>query len=621
MFMNLAANWLPVCSRLAVLALSLTLSLLLFLSGCATAPREDTRELLTTVPATALAEADALAAAGDARAAADAYLQLASQSQSPARQALELYAAQAFYQAGDTQRALQTLGGIDSQRLSAGARQLEQLVKARVALQGALAERALAALKQVPAYGLPPATRLERLGLLAAAQRQAGDPAEAAKTLDEMNPLLDDPSARRANQVSLLMTLATLPHAERQSLSRQGSGRLRAWASLLELLVRHEQADATFLAEFRAWQAKHGAVKITEQVPRAYYAILAGDYAPNTETWVLMPSSGRFSGAAAAIDAGLNAADEHNINGRRPRLTRANSAADSEAAYRRAHTAGAGLIIGPLQKPAVDRLTDHASLPVPTLALNRNTNGRALPDALIQFALAPEDEAVNAANFAWQSGLRSALLLYPQGPWGNRLASAFRQHWRALGGAIAGETLYGATAASQGDSIETLLAPGTGELIFLIATAADANTLWQRLMGANLRQLPVIATSHVHSGDHARETALAGLYFVDMPWLLDRGAHQPAAIRPLRQPAANQSATLSRLYAMGLDSYRLAPHVSAMSSHPGHFFAGASGGLSLDGTGRIQRELQLGRFSATGPVRIEGIEPPKTDQAARRSSL
>lgn len=545
-------------------------------------------------------------------AAAERYLRLASQSQPPARQALELYAAQSFYQAGATQRALQTLGGIDSQRLNTGARQLEQLIWARVALQAALPERALAALARVPAQGLPLTTRIERLGLLAAAQRQNGDPIAAAKTLAEIDPLLDSPHERRANQVSLLMTLATLPSAERAQLSRRGPGRLRPWASLLDLLARHEQADAGFMADFRTWRARQGgSSKIDESLARAYYATLAGDYAPETDTWLLLPEGGRFGGAAAAIYRGVQVADEHNISGQRPRLTRTNSADDAQAAYARALSAGAQQIIGPLQKQAVDRLTEGSMVAVPTLALNRNTNARALPDDLVQFALAPEDEAVSAANVAWRSGLRSALLLYPQGPWGDRLASAFRQHWRALGGAIAGETLYGTTLASKGNSIETLLTPDTGEFIFLVATAADAHAIWAPLHTANLHQRPVIATSHVHAGGQTREAALAGLYFVDMPWLLENSTRQPAAIRRLRQVSAGQSATLDRLYAMGLDSYRLAPYVSAMRNHPGHFFTGASGGLSLDGTGRIHRELLLGRFTAAGPIQVERIEQPQ----------
>lgn len=579
--------------------------MLMALGGCATAPTGNVRDLLSGVPAEALSQADSAAASGDSMTAAARYLELASQAQAPARQGLELLAAEAYYEAGASNRAMGTLSRIDSSRLNAAGRTQERLLGARAALQASLAERTLSELNRLGSFGLPASLRAERLGMEAAAYRLNGDFVQAAATLDGLGNSLEDPAERLANQVSILFTLSVLPDAELARLEKSGPGRIRSWASLSRLLAKHESADAAMMGSYRQWRARHGGRSISEQLPKAYYAALAGDYPAGSTAWVLLPQSGRFSGASAAIGRGLRDADGLNQSGHRPRLRNANSAENAEGAYQQAVSGGANMVIGPLQKSSVDSLTVGGRLPVATLALNRNSEPRTLPEQMTQFALSPEDEAISAANHAWASQLRSALLLYPQGPWGNRMAGAFRDHWRALGGEIAGEAVYGATDASMGTGIETLLSPGKGDVIFMVATSGDAQRLWSRLYAANIRKLPTLATSHVYGGDPSDGAALAGVYFVDVPWLLDSDKGGFAPLQRLRRnaPAASQQgATATRLYAMGLDSYRLAPRADEMRAHPGHFFPGASGGLTIDGTGRIRRSLILARFEGSGPV-------------------
>lgn len=586
---------------------------LIMLAGCATAPSGDLSQSLARVPAAQLAKVEATAAAGDAIAAADAYLEMAAKFQSPARQALKLRAAESFYVAGAPYRALRTLSAIDNQGLDAAGRHIRQFLTARAALQAALPERALDALDRVGAFGLSPTQRIERLGLMAAAYRHQGDPVQAAQMLDQIDRLLDKAPEQIDNQLSLLMTLSLLQPSSLEQLQQRGSGRLRAWAGLSALLARYDSADATMLASYARWRSAHRSLPVGDTLPRAYYAALAGAYAPGADAWVLLPRSGHFSNASAAIYAGISHTDENNRSGTRPQLKRVDSSANVDNAYQQALAAGADIVIGPLQKPAVDQISQRTALPVPTLALNRNSQPRAVPQQLYELALAPEDEAVSVANFAWASGLRSALLLYPQGAWGNRIAGAFRTHWSALGGKIAAESVYGATQASMGTAVETLLAPATGELLFMVATSNDARTLWRHLGQANQRRLPVLATSHVHAGNGS-DASLAGLYFVDIPWLLR--SSQSAVDRRLQMPTPARNTTLTHLHALGVDSYRLAPRSQAMQSHPGHFFAGVSGGLSFDGSGRVMRELSLARFGAAGPVPMVRIVRERDQQSA-----
>ena len=71
------------------------------------------------------------------------------------------------------------------------------------------------------------------------------------------------------------------------------------------------------------------------------------------------------------------------------------------------------MIIGPLEKQHVARLHSETALPVPTLALNNVEGSSSYSNLLYQFALSPENEAVQIAERAWQDGHRYAAILSP----------------------------------------------------------------------------------------------------------------------------------------------------------------------------------------------------------------
>jgi outer membrane PBP1 activator LpoA protein len=323
---------------------------------------------------------------------------------------------------------------------------------------------------------------------------------------------------------------------------------------------------------------------------------------------VLLPTSGRFGVAGKAIEEGIKAAYEIDRSSTRPQLRQG---ADSAAAYAKRVASGADLVIGPLQKSSVAALVSQGALPVPTLALNRASG--ATTQNLYQFSLAPEDEAINAANYAFAAGLTRAALIYPQTAWGTRMADAFRNQWRGLGGTLVAQASYGSNNA-----VAESLAASNPEIVFVVATTKNIAPLWEALR-SNGVQAPGIATSHVYDGknDPIRDQALAGLYFVDIPWLLDQQRSDQLSRQALSGTLADVSGPLARLYAMGTDAYRLAPRVSEMQRQPGTFFPGETGGLSLNARGEVQRQLTLARFTESGvitPARIEaGTSEPAAD--------
>ncbi len=486
---------------------------------------------------------------------------------------------------------------------------------AELAFTHGQANEVITALTQTSPRGLSPELTLRYWGLLAAAYRVIGQPVQAIAQLDRRDRLYPPlSSARRDNQLAILATLNTLnPTALNHAARNAGNEQLRDWIDIARLFrstTNHGIAEVSY----QSWRAAHHHHPALPELAELYYGAYAGHYPANSRVAVLLPKGGRFADAGHAIRTGLMAAYDANHSGARPYLQLPSN--QTPAAYDAAITAGSDVVIGPLEKTAVDELVSRRDLPVPTLALNRtsdelfgNSRQLKLPDQLTLFALSPEDEAMNAAHYAWSSGLHSALLLAPQGQWGTRLASAFRSAFHALGGTVVREQLYGATSGGYGAAIGSLLAGSNADVIFVVATNTVIDELWPLLEQANRMQLPVIATSHVHDGlnNVVRESGLIGLYFVDIPWLLEQNAADPLTREQLQATLPGVTGPLARLYAMGIDAYRVAPYAAALRQDPGLVFSGATGQLSVDPQGVMVRQLALAQFTATGVRRVQQV--------------
>jgi uncharacterized protein len=589
-----------------VLVLAVSASLLLI--GCGSKPLKDEATILAAIPAAKLERAAALETQGKSAAAAALYLSLAAKISPPARTQLQLKAARAYLGAGQIVLAQQVLNALAAQQLPAPQRALLQLTQAELALLHDRPQEVIALLKRLPVKSLPASAQQRRLGILAAAQRLAHAPLAAVKTLDLLDQYLDDPDERLLNQVSLLSTLNLLDATALRAVLRKGTVTLKGWAEIALLTQRADTDVTRLLTDYRQWQQTHPRHRALPGLARAYIALLSGGYAPGAQVTVLLPRSGRFAPAAAAIKAGIVAAQLADDTALRPTLTFADSADDKRlrSIQARALADGVDYVIGPLQKEAVDVLTTQEALPVPTLALNEATQTEQRADNLFQFSLSPENEAAEVANKAYARGQRRALLLFPNDAWGERLALAFQQRWLALGGSLSGQARYPADTPAAAP-VTTLLAGSDAELLFLVATADTVHQLYPRLRAA-APTLPVLSTSHVYSGhfDSGRDAVLDGLCFVDIPWMF---AADDTSANPLaRQRLTSGADPLARLYAMGIDAYRLAPRLLALAKNPGGYYPGQTGGLSLDQVGRIQRQLELGCFTSAGVVAAGTVE-------------
>ncbi len=318
---------------------------------------------------------------------------------------------------------------------------------------------------------------------------------------------------------------------------------------------------------------------------------------------VILPLQSRQLGPVAdAIKAGINAAVATDGKyGPAVRFYPANEQTDDVLfVYRQAQEEGARAIIGPLTKPAIAQLVRSNLAMLPTLALNTPDNGVQPPATLYSFGLGIEQEARQIARQAWAEGKRRALSLALDNAFGKRLQTAFNEEWKRLGGELTELTL--AVNRPNYSQVRSLIEEQPPELAFLAVDARRA-----KLLRPYLGELPLYATSQISNGRPNSGTmrSLAGLSYVEMPWFLE--PQRPEIVRYPR-PARPLHIDLERMYALGIDAWRLASFL--VGPPPARLtLEGVSGRIELTATRQLQRQPSPVIVGAAGDEDPDPAEP------------
>ncbi len=467
--------------------------------------------------------------------------------------------------------------------------------------------------------------------LRAIAYGRSGDHLAAARERVFIHPLLDS-EVQQANNEAIWASLTRLSADElKQNQRSMPEQDLRGWlemAAIAREYLGDLDIQATQIEDWQRRWPRHPAAnplpgglgdirKIAEQAPK--------------QVALLLPFTGKLSGYGKSLRDGFIAAwYQAGERGARVPLLRSyntGAAADIAELYDQAVADGAELIIGPLHKNDVAKLAAaRPAMPVPALALNR-IPGNALPANLFQFGLAPEDEARQVARIAWSDGHSRAMILAPRGSWGENVAESFATRWRELGGSVVSQGLFSASrkdysavvssslnikaSKARAKNLSNLLGSRIEfqpyrrtdvDFIFLLARPHEARAVKPLLAFHYAGDLPVYATSQVHSGESqsSRDRDLDGLVFTEIPWLL-------ANNQPLRNQISRhlpKSTSKQRFYAMGVDSYLLHPRLAQLVNFPHSQVFGNTGNLRLDEQRRIYRELDLARIVRGRPKAI-----------------
>ncbi|MGH8509158.1 MAG: penicillin-binding protein activator [Gammaproteobacteria bacterium] len=553
---------------------------------------------------------------GKLEAAAAEFQRLQAISSAPESYLFGLRAADTYLKARRVEEARQILDRITIPAREHYLKVWHTLLSAQASLLSRDATNALAALKHIEGYRVPDELRPRYHRVLADAYQAKGDFLSAAREQVALDPYLADEKLKRANRLAIWETLHQVAISDLTQEQSLGSPLLRGWIDLA--LIARSDNDPSFEALLATWEKQyphHPARQ--EALPRIREQQVVLNLDP-LHVALLLPLFGQYAEAAAAIKDGFIAAwysDGANSARRTLSIHDAN-AANALAVYRRALEEGSEFIVGPLDKQTLKVLVAANVITVPTLALNRidGLDHRADIRYLYQFGLPPEDEAGQIAERAWLDGRLSALVLTPANAWGERLLRAFKQRWQDLGGAIVAQQTYHHDASNIETAVAQLMrasirtsAPPTplgeayaaspsADFIFMAATPREARLILPWVSSLGRDRLPIYATSQVYSSAPAPEadSGLDGVIFGDMPWVLDPYRSELSASARHHWPKRFE--THARLYALGIDAYRLMSRIGALQSDPSARLEGVTGILRIDERKRIRRQLAWAQF-------------------------
>jgi len=269
------------------------------------------------------------------------------------------------------------------------------------------------------------------------------------------------------------------------------------------------------------------------------------------------------------------------------------------------------IIVGPLARSAVTALATSPLVRKPTIALN-HPEGRAdlrLPEQMIAIGLSIEAEARQAADWAAQEHPNArALVLSAGSSWQKRSAGAFATQWQRIGAPVRLMELGASDGYLSDPELVALRAKLQTEPVDIVFVALDvdqARQLRTALSAPPLGDIPVYGSSSLNPGRSRWQPGpeLDGVRLLDLPWLVQRD-HPAVMTYPQPEDAAN--ADMERLYALGIDAFRVAREIAL---RPGKRFRldGVTGQLSVD--------------FGQGPAYFERIELPAVYQNGVPSPL
>jgi len=469
--------------------------------------------------------------------------------------------------------------------------------------------------------GINPAQRYRILNLRRYITGLSGDYLESARLGDQvlrMAPTTDAPALRRSiwhdlqrlddEQLELAATAATDP----------------GWQGWLELALLTRAPAGAQRQSLPLWLQNNPQHPAANPLPGGLAYLLNAPQGAATAALIL-PLSGRLAPAGRAVRDGYLASYYASRENGGPQfdllvLDQA-SFGSANASYDAAVAGGAGIVVGPLSKQAVAELATRPDRALPVLALNR-IDSEDSPvvgsSALVQFALAPEDEARSIADIAFGQGARDAMIMRPEGDWGSKVAQALIDRWQELGGTITSSVTFRGREDYSASVKEALAIPASEarakalqgilgnqlefnarrrqdvDAVFLLSNSgAEARSLKPLLAFHYAGSIPVYAISSIYSGiPDPRDRDLEGINFVEIPWLLDADPELKNTIKE----GKTGTDSYARLNALGTDAFLLQSQFLRLQAGADALFRGNTGVLTMDPSLHIQRELALAKF-------------------------
>ena len=336
---------------------------------------------------------------------------------------------------------------------------------------------------------------------------------------------------------------------------------------------------------------------------------------------VLLPSDEAFRDISVAIRDGIISSWYDNVTPQfRPELLFITTSSPTEELVSKIREEKIDFVIGPLRKGLISKIKSALPKDIGMLALNTDVSITEDRERFFQFALTPENEAIQVAQKAIKTGQRM-LLIHPNSDWGARISQTYRETWRELGGIVVSEVSFNPSESDHSNLIKKALnidrsiarknfirnLLGTKlqfeyrrrndiEIIVVAANETQARQILPQLRFHKAENLPIFSSSHVFSDVNigTSKKDLEGLIFGDAPWVT---AEEDFFLRKVLKDTSHPAVDYPRLFAFGRDAYNILPFLKKMDLSPTMRLPGATGTLWVDLDNVIQRDLKWYKFT------------------------
>ena len=333
---------------------------------------------------------------------------------------------------------------------------------------------------------------------------------------------------------------------------------------------------------------------------------------------VLLPLSGVYKNIAKSIQQGMIAAIYQ--NDRSQQLTFYDTGSQGESfsnAWYSSIESGAELIIGPLEKNSISQLTQINSSSIPVLLLNQ-IDQENNPFGFYQFSLSQDDEIINAATRLIAENKKRIMLLAPESESGRKLAKAFEVELNYLGGQVVSYDFYPESTHDYSREIKQALGLNDSRLrarklqalmpeklvntpqirpdidaIFILAKPKQARLIKPQLKFYQASNVPVYSTSQIFSNSisPAKDKDLDGIKFCQSHFIIN-----PMSLQDdLKFDVSDINN--KKYFAFGFDALTINPKLEWMQRMQNQSVQGLTGKLTVDGNGKIHRELGWAQFN------------------------
>ncbi len=461
-----------------------------------------------------------------------------------------------------------------------------QLLSAQLAaLQGKNAE-AHSILKSLPQAQLSQSQLLRVYQTQARIAENQNDAIEVVRARSLMDSYMTDTQSRQANNDKIWETLR---NANRGMLEKAVAGPgemgLAGWLALAVAYNQNMSAPEQLPQVIQNWKQQYPNHSAAILMPTELQNVVSFQQTQLNGVALLLPLSGEGKILGDIIKRGFN--DAKGQDSIAVQVFDTDTAPVNDLLVQ-AKQQGAQTVIGPLLKNRVDEMLISPEINnLNVLALNSTPNARPVAK-VCYYGLSPESEAKSAAERFRKDGLNNAVVLAPNGDFGQRSADAFAQRWRQLTNKDADIRYY--NEAFEGVSLLQSAALSQGSGIYVLGSAEQLVDVKQGIDNSPLaNQYPIYTSSRSNSPNNGPDFRLTmeGVKFSEIPLLSDPESDEYKKAEQI----AESDFSMMRLYAMGSDTWSIANKFNEFRQIPGYKVHGLTGILSSGTHCNIEREM------------------------------